>query len=69
MVGFKGIRVGSVGLFHCWLKFWRQAAKTVTSGEQSSPILRIFYSLATMGSEQEVFKNHGVRLAEKEKKR
>ncbi|WP_370769007.1 hypothetical protein [Ruminococcus callidus] len=56
-------------LFCCWLKFWRQVAKTITSGEQSSPILQIFYSLAAMGSEQEVFKNHGVRLAEKEKKR
>lgn len=68
MVGFSGIWVGSVGLFHCWLKFWRQAAKIFTSGEQSSPILRMFYSLTAMESEQEVFKNHGVRFAEKEKK-
>lgn len=59
---------GFVGhLFYCRLKFWRQAAKTITSDEQSSPILRELYNLVGMESETENFKNHGVRFAKKRK--
>lgn len=56
-------------LFCCWLKFWRQAAKTFTSDEQSSPIFRGFHTFTAMESEQEVFKNYGVRFAKERKKR
>ena len=60
---------GFVGhLFYCRLKFWRQAAKTITSDEQSSPILRELQNLVGMESETEGFKDHGVRFAKKEKK-
>ena len=38
-------------LFYCRLKFWRQAAKTITSDEQSSPILRELQNLVGMESD------------------
>ncbi len=56
-------------LFHCRLKFWRQAAKTFTSDEQSSLIFREFHNFTAMESEQEVFKNYGVRFAKERKNR
>ena len=54
-------------LFYCRLKFWRQAAKTITSDEQSSPILRGFTSIEKMESKKEVCENHGVKSTKNEK--
>ena len=43
--------------------FGVKAAKTFTSDEQSSPILRVFTSPDRMESKKEVCENHGVKSA------